>query len=121
MYSIFLPFAAVVVDLCVAYIYFKVTTHPKLSDPQKNTNIISSIFPIWNIDLYKVNGSVIFCQSNYKTVSITTTIVGFGCLMIMIMIMIIVIMIMIIVIIIIIMIMIMIISTIGGLEEGRLP
>ena len=24
MYSIFLPFAAVVVDLCVAYIYFKV-------------------------------------------------------------------------------------------------
>ena len=24
MYSIFLPFAAIVVDLCVAYIYFKV-------------------------------------------------------------------------------------------------
>ena len=24
MYSIFLPFAAIVIDLCVAYIYFKV-------------------------------------------------------------------------------------------------
>ena len=27
MYSIFLPFAAIVIDLCVAYIYFKVYDH----------------------------------------------------------------------------------------------
>ena len=36
MYSIFLPFAAVVVDLCVAYIYFKV--EKKLRN--KNMNLI---------------------------------------------------------------------------------
>ena len=74
----------------------------------------AAFFPdLEHVDHYKVDASVIFCQSNCKTVSIATTIVGFGCLMIMIMIIVIIIMI--------IMIMIIgMISTIGGLEEGRL-
>ena len=58
MYSIFLPFAAVVVDLCVAYIYFKVEKSFEKHESRLNTYLKVYI---------DIDGRVIFCQSNCKT------------------------------------------------------
>ena len=59
MYSIFLPFAAVVVDLCVAYIYFKV----EKSFEKKHESHLNTYLKVY-ID---IDGRVIFRQSNCKT------------------------------------------------------